>query len=389
MFLGYRKGKRGGTWTAKRHLSGFEYAYKPLGGVADDTEPADGVRVLSFDHAAAKAKEWWAEERQREAGGVPAGPYTVEECVADYLKAKAQDLRCQIDSPKLGRVQATIDAFILPTLGKLETARLTHTALKKWRDGLADQPPRVRSRKGATEPAHRELNTNDPHAVRRRQASVNRVWTVLRAALNHAKAQKHILTDTAWVDIKPFKRVDVPKVRFLSMVEVNAVVAACSPDFQSLLKAALLTGCRCGELTAMLVSEFNEQDGTLYVARSKNGEARYVDLNHAGVQFFAALVAGRKPTEKLFLRANGNPWKESEQKRPMDAACEAAAVEGVTFHILRHTYASHALMAGMTIEVLAQQLGHKDTRITLRHYGHLCPTFKAESVRRNAPSFGF
>jgi hypothetical protein len=46
-------------------------------------------------------------------------------------------------------------------------------------------------------------------------------------------------------------------------------------------------------------------------------------------------------------------------------------------------------MNGMTIEVLAQQLGHKDTRVTMRHYAHLCPTFRQESVRRNAPSFGF
>jgi integrase len=107
------------------------------------------------------------------------------------------------------------------------------------------------------------------------------------------------------------------------------------------------------------------------------------------VQLFASLVAGRKPTEKLFLRANGLPWQQSEQKRPMDAACEAAGIEGVTFHILRHTFASHAVMAGMTIEVLAQQLGHKDTRITTRHYAHLCPTFKAEAVKRYAPSFGF
>ena len=73
----------------------------------------------------------------------------------------------------------------------------------------------------------------------------------------------------------------------------------------------------------------------------------------------------------------------------MDAACKAAGVEGVTFHILRHTYASHAVMAGMTIEVLVKQLGHKDTRITSRHYAHLCPTFQAESVRKNAPSFDF
>ena len=71
-------------------------------------------------------------------------------------------------------------------------------------------------------------------------------------------------------------------------------------------------------------------------------------------------MAGRKPTEKLLVKADGSPWQQSEQKRPMDAACETAGVEGVTFHILRHTFASHAVMAGMTIEVLAKQLGHKD-----------------------------
>jgi integrase len=73
----------------------------------------------------------------------------------------------------------------------------------------------------------------------------------------------------------------------------------------------------------------------------------------------------------------------------MNDAWESPKLQGVTFHILRHTYASHSLINGMTIEVLAQQLGHKDTRITMRHYAHLCPTFKQESVRRNAPSFGF
>jgi hypothetical protein len=66
------------------------------------------------------------------------------------------------------------------------------------------------------------------------------------------------------------------------------------------------------------------------------------------VQFFAQLMAGRK----LFLGENGKPWQQSEHERPMDASQEA---EGVTFHLLRHTFASHAGIARMTIEVLAQQ----------------------------------
>jgi integrase len=73
----------------------------------------------------------------------------------------------------------------------------------------------------------------------------------------------------------------------------------------------------------------------------------------------------------------------------MDAACQATGIEDVTFHILRHTYAIHAVMNGMPIAVLSEQLGHKDTRITERHYAHLSKSYKRRLIRENAPSFGF
>jgi hypothetical protein len=57
--------------------------------------------------------------------------------------------------------------------------------------------------------------------------------------------------------------------------------------------------------------------------------------------------------------------------------------------MVRHTYASHAIMDGMPIEVLSKQLGHKDLRITMKHYEQLCKTFKQTLVRQHAPSFGF
>jgi integrase len=91
----------------------------------------------------------------------------------------------------------------------------------------------------------------------------------------------------------------------------------------------------------------------------------------------------------MFFRANGKPWKTSEQKRPMDKACSESKVDGVTFHVLRHTYASQAVMNGVPVAVVAEQLGHKDTRITERHYAHLCRSFKQEIIRTNLPSFGF
>jgi len=378
--LGYRRGKRGGSWIARAYDTEHGYRFEPLG-KSNDLIEAVG---MSFQQAQDAARNWYGQLAQSDAGELTLGRYTVAMACDDYLAHLTKAKR----KPQ-GRTQIIVKAHILPILGNVELSKLTHTKVRAWRDALAETAPRLRTKPGK-EQAYRAIDPDDPMQARKRQATANRILTVLKAALNFAKSEsRRIATDAAWVDVKPFAKVDVPKVRFLSNDEVTAVVGKCEPDFQSLVKGALLTGCRYGELTAMTVADFSSKDGQVYIAQSKNGESRYVDLNEAGIEFFNQLASGRKPKEILFKRSIGKAWKTSEQFRPMNAACDAAKVEGVTFHILRHTYASHAFMAGMTIEVLAQQLGHKDTRITMRHYAHLCPTFKQESVRQNAPSFGF
>jgi integrase len=378
--IGYRKGATGGTWLA-RHFSLETGRRIESIAVADDFADADGIRVLSFDQAQDAARSWFTRKTQEDSGEIQSGGCTVSQAVDDYLahltkmKRKPQD-----------RTRAIAKAHILPKLGSVELAKLTHGKIKAWRDSLAETAPRVRTRIGQPQ-AYR---TVDEGAQRARQATANRILTVLKAALNYAKSEsRRIATDAAWVDVKPFAKVDVPKVRFLTVDEVNALLKACEPDFANLVKGALLTGMRFGELTALTVKDFDAKEGTVYVADSKNGESRYVQLNEEGTALFTQVTDGRNIKERIFLKANKTTWKKSEQKRPMDTACETAKIEGVTFHILRHTYASHSVMNGMPIEVLASQLGHKDTRITMRHYAHLSDSFKKQMIRANAPSFGF
>jgi site-specific recombinase XerD len=56
---------------------------------------------------------------------------------------------------------------------------------------------------------------------------------------------------------------------------------------------------------------------------------------------------------------------------------------------LRHTFASHAVMAGAPLMVVAQTLGHRDTRMCELHYSHLSPNYVADEIRRTAPRYGF
>jgi integrase len=208
------------------------------------------------------------------------------------------------------------------------------------------------------------------------------VLTILKAALNHAYGEEKCASDDAWRTVRAFREADSARLRYLSDDEARRLANACPADFRSLVTGALLTGCRYGELAAMTADDFNPDAGTLRVRASKGGKPRHVVLTQEGRDFVAVLAAGKPGSARLFLRGNGKVWGKSEQQRPLSAACKAARIDSpVNFHGLRHTYASRLAMKGVPLAVIAVQLGHADTRMVEKHYGHLSPSYVAETVR--------
>ncbi|MGA9599978.1 MAG: tyrosine-type recombinase/integrase [Methylocystis sp.] len=61
--------------------------------------------------------------------------------------------------------------------------------------------------------------------------------------------------------------------------------------------------------------------------------------------------------------------------------------EPVSFHELRHTYASHAVMNGMPLMVLAGNLGHSDARMVEKHYGHMSDEYRRLAVQKTGLKF--
>jgi hypothetical protein len=107
-----------------------------------------------------------------------------------------------------------------------------------------------------------------------------------------------------------------------------------------------------------------------------------------GQSHFAGLAVGRPGSARLLLHGNGRPWTKSEHQRPLVAACRAAQIDPpVSFHDLRHTYASRAVMNGMALPVVAAQLG-TPARAVERHYAHLAPSFVALAVRQTFGELG-
>ncbi len=247
--------------------------------------------------------------------------------------------------------------------------------------------PRVRTRPG--EEQHYRDTSADPEAERRRKATANRVLTILKAALNHAFEEGKVARDDVWRRVKSFREADAARVRYLGVDECVRLVNACDADFRPMVRAAFYSGCRYGELAGLSVADFNPDVGTLLVREAKAGKPRHVVLADDGRRFFEAVTAGRGGDEPMFPRPDGHRWGRSHQVRRLaDASHHAKIVPPANFHILRHTYASLTVMNGAPLQVVAQNLGHADTRMVERHYGHLAPSYVAEQIRAAAPSLG-
>jgi integrase len=151
------------------------------------------------------------------------------------------------------------------------------------------------------------------------------------------------------------------------------------------VQAALQTGARYQELARLRVGDFNRDAGTLHIRKTKTNKDRHIVLSDEGRAFFDELVAGRATTALIL----GREWKQSHQAPLMLEACKRAAIDPpLNFHALRHTWASLSVMGGMPLMVVAKNLGHADTRMVEKHYGHLAPSYVADAVRKHAPRFG-
>lgn len=381
LHLGYRRLRTNGSWFARRRNDLGQYRETKLGR-ADDYSDTDGTSILDFSEAQRAAREWSGKEARREAGlGVERlGPYRVSQAMADYL----EDYRRR-GGKAVRAIKSAIEAHLSPALGGTEVSKLTSRRLQDWHRQLAEQPRRVRTRKGAKQNVV-PLDTTNADAVRRRRATANRILTYLKAALNHAWREGMVASDDAWRRVKPFRSVDAPVNRYLKLDEITRLLNACEGEFRNLVHGALLTGCRYGELARLLVGDFNPQAGTVTIRLSKSGQSRHVTLTEEGLDLIGALAVGRPAGNLLFPKDDGTAWGASHQKRPLEAACKRAGIiPAINFHILRHTHASHLAMSGAPMAVIARQLGHADTRMTERHYAHLAPNYVADTIRASLP----
>jgi integrase len=385
LHLGYRKLASGpGTWVVRRYSGDGRYSVKNLTTandklvVADDFSEPNRNSILSFAQAQERAK------MQRP--GVPerTGPYTIATAMDDYLAFLESSRKTAADA------RWRDHAFIRPAFGAVDVEKLSTEKIRQWITDLAKQPPRLRTRKGEDQ-KFREMASGD-ESIRRRRASTNRTLTVLKAALNRAWREGKASSDAAWRRVEPFHSVSAARIRYLSIAEAKRLLNACPADFRQIVRAALETGGRYGQLAELTAADFDSDNNTVQLrTRKGRGQEKVYRavLTAEGANFFMQVCAGLAAADTIFKKSDGSAWGKSHQKRFMVDACERAKLTPpIGFHGLRHTWASHAAMNGVPLLVIAGNLGHAGTAMVTRHYGHLAPSYVADAIRAGAPRFG-
>ena len=183
--------------------------------------------------------------------------------------------------------------------------------------------------------------------------------------------------------------------------EAYAKEPGASADYVPLLRTAVYAGLRLGELLGLQWQDVDFEHGAIHVERQFNKLGEFTGpKTQAGVRRIPvrpelirllkderekAFARGRaRPEDLVFSARTGGPKLHRTVQRAFDSIADKAGVEDVTFHDLRHAYASIAIDAGADPVYLAKVLGHADPAITLNTYAHVYDKQQKEGAFRTA-----
>lgn len=213
------------------------------------------------------------------------------------------------------------------------------------------------------------------------RSTINKHIHLMNRLLNLARSWKYIEFDR---DQQPIKRLSIGdhKQRFLSSAEIEQLLKQCKrsthPYLYLFIKLLLLTGARKGEALAVRWCDVNFDKRVWTVPRSKNGRSRRIVLNDSAVE---TVLAAGSVAERFGLAVGGdayvfqNPRTQSCYQSFYAAwyvARDAAGLEDVRIHDLRHTFASLLVNKGVSLYEVQTLLGHSSIQMTQR-YAHLAP----------------
>ena len=179
----------------------------------------------------------------------------------------------------------------------------------------------------------------------------------------------------------------------MSDEEVRRLLDAATPlRDRALLETAYATGMRLGEVLRLKVTDIDSRRMTIRVEQGKGRKDRYVMLSTSLLETLRSYWRASKPRVFLFPGLGGNrPLNATIAQRAFGYARERAGItKPVSFHTLRHSFATHLIESGTNVRTIQALLGHRSLQTTER-YTHLAQNYLHQTsspldrLRKEAP----
>jgi integrase len=224
------------------------------------------------------------------------------------------------------------------------------------------------------------ISTKDIEDYIAKRKNAHSVWCAagdfraLRAMFNWARKHRYISENPC----TGIAEVRTPRglVRFLEKEEVNGLLSAAEgTHLYPLIATAVHTGLRQKELVYLEWEDFDWKRNLVYVRNKpdkgmtlKSYQERTVPLRN---RLREILLPYRREHGWCFTNAKGKQYT-SKLEQNFNKIRDVAGVPGCSIKTLRHTFASHLVMAGVSIFKVSQWLGHASVKTTMI-YAHLSP----------------
>ncbi|WP_371809221.1 tyrosine-type recombinase/integrase [Aquabacterium sp. A08] len=192
-------------------------------------------------------------------------------------------------------------------------------------------------------------------------ATVNRYLATIRNLLRMAR------DEWQWIDTFPKIRLlpgEMERDRWLTREEAERLVRCCPPHLAALVRFALATGCRAGEITGLEWNRVDLNRKTAWLNQTKNGTPRGVPLNEDAIEVLREQIGKHLRFCFTYL---GQPLRADVTNTAWHNALNKAGIEDFRFHDLRHTWASWHRQAGTSCDEL-KDLGGWKTRSMVDRY---------------------
>lgn len=219
----------------------------------------------------------------------------------------------------------------------------------------------------------KQLQHATPDDIRDFQLHLIKVRKVGFSSFNQAvcglRFLYHVTLPRPWpVTMIPFGQRAKTLPTVLSFDEVEALLR-CTPNLkhQTFFMTLYAAGLRLSEASHLRIPDIGSQRMQLNIARGKGRKQRLVPLSPRLLRALRTYWKAYRPTDYLFpgKRSNRPYAPTSIQKAIKKAAAKAKIQKTVTPHVLRHSYATGLLEAGVDILTISRLLGHASFTTTM------------------------